>query len=383
MKETGIIERACGSIYNPMRWIIKENGDLRPCIDARLLNNIIEDDHEGPPIISEILQEFVNIHYFSKFDLKNGYWQVVLNKNSRPYMAFRFGTSMYQFTRVPFGLKVAGSAFIRALSKALEDGSERLCRALRIYVDDMLIGTDTFENHILVLEELFAKLIKFNFTLNLPKCEFFKIEILFLGFMISPMGVTPDPKKLEVIKNFEEPKNKKNLQKILGTCNSYRRFHIYYNDLVAPFRELLKDDATWNWKEMHSRAFVMLKERFIEVVCLKHIILNRVFKIETDASDVGISGVLFQIDDNNEKCIISIVSRFLTEAESNYTTTEKELLEIVYTVYKLRYYLIGTTFEIITDHKGLSFLGSTIYHNSRLIRWINNIYKNIIIGKVC
>ena len=84
---------------------------------------------------------------------------------------------------------------------------------------------------------------------------------------------------------------------------------------------------------------------------------------------MGISGVLFQIDDNNEKCIISIVSRFLTEAESNYTTTEKELLAIVYTVYKLRYYLIWTAFEIITDHIGLRFLGSTIYHNSRLIRW--------------
>ena len=249
MKEAGIIERASGSVCNPLRWIIKSNGDLRPCLDARMLNNIIEDDHESPPIISEILQEFTNINYFSKFDLKNSYWQVSLHKDSRPYTAFIFDTAMYQFTRVPFGLKVAGSAFIRTLNKALECGSDKLRKALRIYVDDLLIGTDTFENHIVVLTELFSLLLRFNFTLNLPKCELCKQKILFLGFIISPEGVTPDPEKLKVIQEFEEPKNKKQLQQILGTCNFYRRFYIYYNDLIAPFRDLLKEIATWEWKK--------------------------------------------------------------------------------------------------------------------------------------
>ena len=112
MKETGIIERASGSICNPMRWIVKTSGDLRPCIDARLLNSVIEDDRESPPIISEMVQEFSNVNYYTKIDLKNSYWQIVLHKESRPYTAFLFGSSMYQFTRVPFGLKVAGSAFI-------------------------------------------------------------------------------------------------------------------------------------------------------------------------------------------------------------------------------------------------------------------------------
>ena len=369
MKEAGVIERACGSICNPMRWVVKSDGSLRPCLDARLLNNVIKDDRESPPIISEIIQDFTNVKYFSKFDLKNGYWQVALHEESRPYTAFRYDTTMYQFTRVPFGLKVAGSAFIRALSKAVENGSEKLHRALRMYIDDMLIGTETIESHMEVLEELFSILIKFNFTLNVSKCEFLKTEILFLGFIISTNGIRPDPQKLDIIRNFEEPNNKRQLQKILGTCNFYRRFHIFYNQLTSPFRELLKDDTQWIWEEKHSKAFTILKERFIEVVCLKHILPDKTFKVQTDACDDGITGVLFQLDDENNKRIISVVSRFLTEAESKYTTTEKELLAIIYTVYKLRYYLIGTIFEIITDHKGLTFLSSTIYHNSRLIRW--------------
>ena len=130
MKEGGIIERASGSICNPMRWIVKSNGDLRLCIDARLLNSVIEDDRESSPIMSEMMQEFSNVNYYTKIDLKNSYWQIVLHKESRPYTAFLFGCSMYQFTRVPFGLKVAGSAFIRAMNKTLENCSEKLCKAL-------------------------------------------------------------------------------------------------------------------------------------------------------------------------------------------------------------------------------------------------------------
>ena len=331
MRQMGIIERACGSICNPMRWMVKSSGDLRPCLDARMLNKMIEDDHESSPIISEMVQDYANVNYYSKFDLTNSYWQITLHKESRPYTAFLFGTAMYQFTRVPFGLKVVGSAFIRALNKTLENCSERLRSSLRYYIDDLLVGTDTFENHIIVLKELFITLLTFNFTLNLKKCEFFQRKVLFLGFIISAEGVTPNPEKLEIIRNFEEPKNKKQLQQILGVCNFYRRFYIRYHYVIEPFRQLLNDDSSWKWDQNHSQAFIKLKENFTEVVCLKHILPDKIFRIQTDASDTRVAGVLYQIDDENDHRVISIVSRFLTEAETNYTTTEKELLAIIYT----------------------------------------------------
>ena len=369
MLEASIIERATSPYCNPLRIVRKSNGDVRVCLDARQLNEAIEDDHECPPIVSEIMQHYYGAKFFSKLDLTNGYWQVPLHEKSRPLTAFLFEFAMYQFKRVPFGIKTAGSAFIRMLKNALTSGSKLLMKSLQQYIDDLLLGNATFEEHLQVLDELFSILNKFNFTLNISKCEFFKTEISFLGFVITSKGVIPGPENLETIKNFQEPRNQKQLRQLLGVCNYYRRFSLEYNKIVEQFRDLLKKDATWEWTDKHSQNFNNLKKSFIRTVCLTHIIQNATFYVQSDASDYGIGGVIFQRDDNNEKRIVSIVSRCLTNAEINYTTTEKELLAVVYTVTKFRYYLIGVRFEIITDHKGLTFLNSTLYHNSRLIRW--------------
>ena len=171
-------------------------------MDARFLNKVVEDDHESPPIINELLQDYENVKYFSKLDLTNGYWQVQLDSDSRPYTAFLFESSMYVFTWVPFGLKNAGSAFIRALKNALADGSVTLRKALKNYIDDLLIGTETIEEHILLLQELFELLNKYNFTINFHKCEFFKLEVSFLGFIISSKGVMANPERIKIIQNF-------------------------------------------------------------------------------------------------------------------------------------------------------------------------------------
>ena len=196
MLKAGIIERSVSPHCNPLRIVKKSNGDIRVCLDARFLNQVVEDDHESPPIISEILQEYHGVNFYSKLDLTNGYWQIPLEKESRPYTAFLFNSTIYQFTRVPFGLKTAGSAFIRALKNALKCGSEKMHRAVENYVDDILIGTKSFEEHLLILEEIFTILLKFNFILNIEKCEFLKNKITFLGFIISVSGVVPDPEKL-------------------------------------------------------------------------------------------------------------------------------------------------------------------------------------------
>ena len=276
---------------------------------------------------------------------------------------------MYQFARVLFGLKVAGSALLRALKQALDRGSPKMKGSLKYYMDDLLIGSKTFQEHMNVLNELFTIMSDFNFTLNLKKCKFFKNEVIFLGFIISNRGVEANPEKIYDIQNFETPRDKKQLQAFLGMYNYYRRFCLKYSDFIEPFRELLREGSTWNWDSKYSKTFVALKENFIRAVCLNHIMPDKIFKVQTDASEFEIGGVLYQIDDENNQRIISVASRCLTQTESNYTTTERELLAIVYTIYKFRYYLIGVTFQVITDHKGLTFLESTVYHNSRLIRW--------------
>lgn len=388
-----IIERATSPYCNPLRIVRKSDNSLRICLDARFLNQFIEDDHECPPIIAELMQKFFECILFSKIDCVYSYWQISLAKLSRPYTAFVYNGTQYQWCRVPFGLKTAGSAFIRAFNMAIEnniqnvdlsrlhipscidDESDRepsdnnIKNEIANYIDDSAIATKSFIRHIKVLFILFTILLENNFTLRLEKCEFFQNKILFLGFLLSVDGIIPDPDRIQVIRDFEEPKNQKQLQQILGICNYYRRFAINHNDYITPFRDLLRKEATWSWTNEHSQAFAALKNNFINSVCLSHVIPGAQFKVICDASTLGIGGALFQIDKEENKRIISLASRCLTAAEAQYTTTELELLAIVYCVSKFRYYLIGTHFEIVTDHKGLTFLNSTVFHNSRLIRW--------------
>ena len=394
MLQTGIIERSISPYCNPLRIVLKNDVSVRVCLDAQQLNKHIEDDQEAPPIIEEIMQKFYDCKYFSKIDLTQGYFQIKLHEESRPFTAFRFGTKLYQFVRVSFGVKTAGSAFIRSLGIAfekrifnfkneindddigeecLDESTQTLIQNIETkmsnYIDDIVIGTKTFKGHMRMLQIIFEILRENNLTIKLKKCQFFQKQILFLGFELSNVGIKPDPERLRIIWEFEKPKNQRNLQQILGICNFYRRFVLLYSQLMHPFRDLLTKNSEWQWRDEHSQAYLALKQGFVEAVCLSHIIPYAPFKLQCDASITGIGGVLFQIDRDNHRRIISLASRCLTSAESKYMTTELELLAIVYCVTKFKYYLTGNKFEIITDHKSLTFLNSTQFHNARLIRW--------------
>lgn len=366
MIQDGIIERGISQYCNPLRIIKKQDGKVRMCLDARWLNKVIEDDQESPPLINELIQKYHGAQWFSKVDLTQGYWQVSLDKDSRPFTAFLFDSKTYQFCRVPFGLKTAGSGFMRALSFALKD----ICHEnVSCYIDDMVIGTKTFEEHISVMSSIFQKLLDHIFTLNLSKCIFFQKEISFLGFKISEKGISPERKGLEIIVNFEEPKNKKQLQQFLGVCNYYRQFNVRHNISVDALRELLRKDVSWNWTQTHASAFETMKQDFSQCITLKHIIPGVPFKLQTDASDRGIAGILHQIDEMGDHNVVGIISRCLSRQEIKYTTTEKELLAIVYAIEKFRVYLIGRHFEIVTD-KSLTFLQSASFQSGRIMRWI-------------
>lgn len=176
----------------------------------------------------------------------------------------------------------------------------------------------------------------------------------FLGFRLSAMGIRLDSDRLSVIREFPAPQNKKKQQTFLGVCGYYRKFSVRHADFVGPFRDLLSSVGEWKGNESHSIAFQEMKNNFLKKVALSHYMPGKCFKVQTDASDVGISGILYQIDDEGEICIISLTSRVLTDAEMRYTTSEKELLAIVYSLMKFRMYIIGYRFEILTDHQALT-----------------------------
>ena len=271
MLATGVIERSISPYCNPLRVVKKKDGRVSLCLYARSLNDVVEGDNESPPIIHDILQKVYVAMYFTTLDLTHGYWEIQLEQQPRPYTAFLHDSHLYHFCRVPFGLKTAGSAFFWALSTAIDS---ELSTFVTYYIDDLLVASRTFDEHVNHLRQLFETLLKYNFTLRLSKAKFFQQSVAFLGFVLSKVGIVPDPTRLDNIVPFQEPRNKTELQSFLGIYGYYHQFSSNHAMFVDPFRQLLKKNSAWGWNDRYSEALKTLKENFVRVAscitwCLK------------------------------------------------------------------------------------------------------------------
>lgn len=361
-----VVEKSDSAQCNPIRAVEKRDGTIRLCLDARRLNTMIEGDQEGPPAIADITQKYHGTTHFFLSDMTCGYYHVLLAKESRQYTAFVIEGQCYQFTRVPMGLKTAGAIFMRAIRQVFGSEFEQF---LTTYVDDLLINSRSFTEHLNNLRKLFEKCMEVGLRLNLKKTVFCGSEVPFLGFILSVDGLRPSPGKIRAIEEMAEPRSREELMRVLGVVGYYRGFVAKYANYVEPFRDILSTKNRFRWTAAHREAFQEIKKRFMDTVVLKYYIPEKKFKIQTDASKAGISAVLYQHDDEGNPRIISLISRTLSKHEVAYGATELELLAIIYAVMKLRTYLLGRKFDIITDHQALTFLMHTPFHNHRLIRW--------------
>ena len=272
---------------------------------------------------------------------------------------------VYEFCVVPFGLKVSTPALLRALDNKLED----LTFLLR-FVDDMLCLSTNIQEHFEHLEILLQRLIDCNITLNFAKCKFVQKEVKFLGHIISEKGITQDPEKLDKIKNFQRPRNIKQLQSFLGFLNFYSKFVDKYAEIAFPLFELNRKNIRFKWKENHQEAFESLINKFIELKTLAFPDPMKPYILRTDESGFAISAILSQMDENNEEKIIISVSRSLKGPELNYFITEKEMLAIVWALQELYTYLMGSKVTVFTDHKAITFFNKCRFANNRIMRWI-------------
>lgn len=366
MIEQDIIEPSSSQYINPIVVVQKESGEVRLCLDGRELNKFIIRDFTEPETIDNILMRFNGCKYITSFDLTSGFFQVPLDKDSREFVSFNLFGRMYQFKRVPFGLSISSSEFIKCLYQVL--GEEILEWAI-IYIDDLAICSKTLEEHVCRLNLLFKKLFEGNLTLKLEKSKFITGELKYLGYVINSEGIKVNQEKTKAILEFPEPKNLKQLQSFLGICNFYRKFHKNYSDLTAKLKHILSKKNKFIWGEKERETFREIKERFINCVMLKHPDFSRDFVMSTDASDIGLGVELFQEDGEGNHLVVAYASRGLTKAELNYTICEKECLSVLFGLQKLRGYFGGNHVIIRTDHKALIFLKSCKLGSGRLARW--------------
>lgn len=371
MIQWGVIERSDSPYNNPLVTVIKTDGSIRLCLDARKLNTIILPTRDASPPIDDILAKFNNKSFFSSLDFSSGYWQIPLDPSVRQYTSFLYDGRSYQFCVVPFGLNISNAAFGKGLEAALNNYSIP-CPSpndIHTYVDDILLSSPSFEDHINTLEWIFHKIAQAGLTLKFKKCHFNKKEIKFLGHFISPKGMIMDPDKVKALQNFPEPRNKKDLQSFFGFCNFYRKFSQNHSSLLHPLSHLICKDTPWTFTEQNKIDFQKIKTAFSLQISLTHPNFNTPFCIQTDASYIGLGAELFQIDSDGQRNTLSFASRSLCGAERNYTVTELELLGILFACQKFKIYILGHPIKIFTDHKALTFLFSCKLKNNRLTRW--------------
>ena len=335
--------------------ITKRDGSIRFCCDFRKLNDCTVKDSQPLPRIDDSLDALSGSKWFSTMDMKSGFWQVKMAKEDRPKTAFSiYGSGVWQFTVMPFGLCNSPATFERLMERVLAGLSWNICL---IYLDDIIVYSKTFEGQLGNLDKVLTKLAEANLKLNPKKCHFFKKEVGFLGHVVNEHGISTDPEKIQSVKNWPVPRNVKDLRSFLGLCSYYRKFVKDFATVAKPLHDLTKKDCQYVWSAQCQEAFKKLKESLISAPILSYPTETDLFVLDTDASGVGVGVVLSQVQNGQEKVISYFSnSKCLSKPERKYCVTRRELLAIVYAVKTFHHFLYGRHFLIRTDHGALRWI---------------------------
>jgi hypothetical protein len=337
----------------------------RVCVDFRRLNQLTVGDAFPIPRIDEILDQLGRSRYYTTLDLASGYHQVAIKPEDREKTGFSTDKGHYEFIKMPFGLCGAPSTFQRLMNQVLLgiNGTRAF-----VYLDDIIIYATDLPEHEERLREVFSRLQKSNLQLQPSKCHFLRREVIYLGHRITDAGVRPDPSKVSCVQKHPVPKNITEIKQFLGLTGYYRRFIENYSHLAKPLTRLLKKDTPFEWTTECEAAFKNLIDKLTTAPVLQYPDFERTFILTTDASQFAIGSVLSQGNPGSDHPI-AYASRTLNKAEQSYSTAEKELLSIVWSIKNFRPYLLGRKFQIYTDHRPLTWLFNVKDPGSRLMRW--------------
>jgi hypothetical protein len=323
-------------------------------VDYRALNAITIKDRHPLPLISELLDRVRRARLFTKIDLRNAYQLVRIAPGEEWKTAFRTRYGHFEYLVMPFGLTNAPATFQRFMNDTLREYLDDFCV---VYLDDILIFSPNEETHMQHVRQVLDKLRQAGLYAKAEKCEFHKESIEFLGYIISPQGVSMAPSKVSSILHWPAPQTLRHVQQFLGFANFYRRFIKDYAKVITPLTALTRKQSPFRWTPAAQTTFELLKQAFVSAPILAHFNPDRDIIIEADASDYAIGCILSQPDTRGILHPVAYYSRKLQPAEINYTIHDKELLAIVQAFKHWRAYLEGapTTIKVYSDHKNLLY----------------------------
>ena len=368
---SGRIRPSKSPMASPFFFIKKKDGTLRPVQDYRKLNEMTIKNRYPLPLIQELLDKLKGARYFTKLDVRWGYNNVRIKEGDEWKAAFKTNRGHFEPMVMFFGLTNSPATFQAMMNSLFGDliASGKVV----IYLDDILIFTETIEEHREVVRQVLEVLRQNHLYLKPEKCEFEQTSIEYLGMIVEEGKVRMDPAKVAAIRDWPTPTKKRDLQSFIGFCNFYRRFIEDFSKIARPLHDLTKD-VPWRWGEDQQMAFEALKEKISSEPVLAIPRDEGQFRVEADASDYATGAVLSQEQDGKWHPI-AFLSKSLNEPERNYEIYDKEMLAIMTALEEWRQYLLGTTepFEIWTDHQNLTYFREARKLNRRQARWFTEL----------
>ena len=368
MVQKGIVQPSTSAWASPIVLVPKRDNSLRFCVDYRKVNAVTKRDVYPPPRIDDILDTLGKARYFTTLDLASGFWQIEMDPSTREKSAFATHCGLHEFIRMPFGMCNAPATFQRLMQVVLAGIEWKYCF---VYLDDILVCSETFEDHLEHLKTVFERLRKAGLTLKPKKC-FFALEcVTYLGHVISREGVSPDPEKTNKVRDFPVPTDATRVRQFLGLASYYRRFVAGFAKIAGPLHRLLKKDVEFVWSEECKASFDSLKESLISapVLVYPRFGAGEQFVLETDASLEGLGAVLGQKQADRHVHPVAYASWSLHVHEKNYSITELETLGLIWAVKHFRPYILGHHATVLTDHSACTSLLNTSKPSAKLARW--------------
>ncbi|CAF1366405.1 unnamed protein product [Rotaria sordida] len=346
----------------------KKDGTLRFCIDYRKLNAMTICDAYPIPRIDDTLDSLQEAKFISTLDLRTGYWQVEMDEKSREKTAFITHKGLFEFKVMPYGLTNAPTTFQRLMDIVVAGLKWQCCL---VYIDDVIIYSPTFEQHIEDLKRVFEALRSANLTLKTFKCHFCRRETKYLAYIITSDCVKPDPDLVKSVVNFPRPRTIRDVQSFLGLTGYYHRFIQNYARIAEPLIRQLRFTVTGNhhlrWSNECTEAFKTLKKKLTTAPIMNTPNFEQPFILEVDAFEYGLSAILTQEYDD-KKYVIAYASRTLSAIERRYGAIEREALTIVWATKHFRVYIETSKILIRSDCKALQWLRNTKDVTGRLAR---------------
>lgn len=358
----GICRPSLSSVASPVVAARKPDGSLRLCIDYQRLNKWTVAMSHPLPRVADRLKALQGKKYFAKMDLRWGFHQLAVREDCKHLTAFCTKKGLYEFNRLPFGLKNA-SGFFQAKVEEVLIG---IAGTVLVFIDDLVIAADTEEEFLRILEEVLQRLTDAGVVLKASKCTFGAEAVEYLGYVVDAFGIRLTDKRVQAVREYPVPKNSQAVRRFLGVTNAFRDSIRDYAKLVAPLQRLTKKGITFEWGDDHEQAFTTLRNHIADQATLHHLTYEHPIVLRTDASIEGVGAVLLQIRDGREEPIIFLSQRF-SGAATRWSTIEQEAYAIFWAVTKLESYLLGHHFNIETDHRNLLYM--TDATAPKVVRW--------------